>query len=102
MRKNVANLVKLFVRPFMFYITPQSEDSFSANRSHTGTSSSAFNSEIICLLILIFALTSMAIISPVLCFGSLFMSFHIDYLWYFWLITFIEIGYLVWLIFPQK
>ena len=99
MRKNVVNLVGIIVRPFLFFIAPQSEDSYPYE---SGVRISTFNSEIICLLILVFALTSIAIISPVLCFGSLFINFHNDYLWYFWLITISEIGYLMWLIIQKK
>ncbi len=98
MKSHYVSLVGNIVDPFMGYIAPQLEDSFTASPYVSGASKSTFNSEKLCLLIFVLALAFIAIISPILCFGSLFIKLHHDGLWYFWLITFSEIGYSVWLI----
>ena len=98
MRRNAVSLVKIFVEPFMGFLEPQAENSFSPDRYCLGASATAFNSEKLCLLIFVFALVFIAVVSPILCFGSLLIKLHLQGLWYFWLITFSEIVYLVWLI----
>ena len=102
MRRNGVGLVGIIVDPFMGYIAPQLEDSFSSSRYGTGASKSAFNSETLCLLIFVFALALIAVISPILCFTSLFINLHLEGLWYFGLITLSETGYLVWRFIRKK
>jgi len=96
MRKQAVSLVETIVNPFMGYLAPQFENSFSSDRYCTRASMPAFNSEKLYLLIFVFALAFIAVISPILCFGSLLMDLHPEGLWYFWLITLFETGYLVW------
>lgn len=102
MRRFVVSLIGIIVDPFMGYIAPQSEDSFTSIRYGTAAGKSTFNSEILCLLIFVFALAFIAIISPILCLTSIFSNLHLDGLWYFWLITLSETGCLVWLIRRKK
>ena len=102
MRRQNASLVDLVINPFMVYLAPQPEDSFSSGRYVSGTGLPTFNSEKLSLLIFIVALAFIAVISPILCFGSLFIEIHLEGLWYFWLITISEIGYSVWLIMRKR
>jgi len=98
MKKQAVNFVETILNPFMGYLAPQFEDSFSSDRYCTRTGVPTFNPEKFYLLIFVFALAFIAVISPILCFGSLFMELHFEGLWYFWLITLFEAGYLVWTI----
>lgn len=102
MKRHDVSLVGIIVDPFMDYVAPQSVGSFSSSRCGTGASPSAFSSEKFCLLIFLLALAFIALISPILCFGSLFIKLRLEGLWYFWLITFSEIGYLAWFITRRK
>ena len=98
MRKQAVSLVETIVNPFMGYLAPQFENSFSSDRYCTEAGMPTFNPEKLYLLIFVFALAFIAVISPILCFGSLFLELRFEGLWYFWLITLFEAGYLVWTI----
>jgi|GEM_PF-2578361 len=102
MRRYFVSLVGIVVDPFMCYTAPQLEDSYSSSRYGSGTSKSTFNSEKLGLLAFIFALAFIAVISPILCFTSLFINLHLEGLWYFGLITLFETGYLVWRVIRKK
>lgn len=97
MRRNDASLVEVVIDRFMSYAAPQKEASFSSSRYDTEASLSSVNSEKLCLLIFLFALVFVALISPILCFGSLFSLLQLEGLWYFWMITLFDVGYLAWL-----
>ena len=96
MRRNDVSLVGIIVNPFMGYIAPQSENLFSSSQHGSEVSAPVFNSEKLGLLIFIFALAFVAVISPILCFTSIFINLQLDGLWYFWLITLSETGCLMW------
>lgn len=98
MRSHYYRFVGVVVNPFMCYLAPQFEDSVSSSQYISGVNKPAINSEKLCLLIFVLALAFVAVISPVLCFGSLFFKVQIEGLWYFWFITFSETGYLLWLL----
>ena len=102
MRRNNASLVEVVIDRVMSYAAPQKEDSFSSSGYDTEASLSSVNSEKFCLLIFLFALVFIALISPILCFGSLFSLFQLEGLWYFWIITLFDVGYLVWLLRLKK
>ena len=102
MRRNDASLVEVVLARFMSYAAPQKEASFSSSRYDTEGSLSSVNSEKLCLLTFLFALVFIALISPILCFGSLFSLFHLEGLWYFWMITLFDVGYLTWLLRLKK
>ncbi len=98
MRKNAVSLLKALVAPFVEYISPKPENSFSSDRNSYKSGVTVSKSEILCLLIFIAALAFIAVISPVLCLTSLFIDLNLEGLWYFWLITFAETVYSAWLI----
>ena len=98
MRRYAVSLVGIIVEPFMDYISPQSYNSVSSSGNGSEASIPTFNSEKLCLLIFVLALAFIAIISPILCLGSLFNAVQLEGLWYFWVITLSEIGYLAWLL----
>ena len=98
MKRNAVSLLETIVAPFMGYLSPQTENSFSSDSSNFKAETPDFSSEKLCLLIFIGALAFIAVISPVLCLCSLFAGLRLEGLWYFWLITFVETGYSVWLI----
>ena len=102
MRRQNASLVDLVINPFMVYLAPQPDDSFASGLYASGSRLPTFNSEKLSLLIFIIALAFIAVISPILCFGSLFIEIHLEGLWYFWLITISEVGYSVWLIMRKR
>ncbi len=102
MKRHAAILVETIINPFMGYLSPQFEDSFSTGRHCSGTSMPVFSSEKLSLLIFVIALAFIAVISPILCFSSLFIEVHLEGLWYFWIITFFETGYLVWLVLRKR
>jgi hypothetical protein len=98
MKRHTADLVQFIINPFMGYLAPQMEDSFSFDRYASSTDIAAFTLEKLSLLIFVIALTFIAVISPILCFSSLFIEVHLEGLWYFWIITFFEAGYSLWLL----
>lgn len=102
MRRQELSLVGIIVDTFMEYISPQKENSFSTSRYRSGASVSVFDSEKVCLLIFVFALVFIALISPILCVGSLFFKLQVEGLWYFWFITLSDAGYLAWLFIRKK
>jgi hypothetical protein len=102
MKRQDVSLVGIIVDPFMGFVAPQSESSFSSTRCAADSSPSAFNSEKLCLLIFLLAFAFIAVASPILCFRSLFIKAQLEGLWYFWLITFFEIGYSVWFVLQRK
>jgi len=102
MKRNAVSLVGIIVDPFMGYIVPQSKNPFSSTRNGSVVCTQTFNSEKLCMLVFVLALAFIAVISPVLCFRSLFIKLQLEELWYFWLITISEIGYFAWLVIPKK
>ncbi|PKM73616.1 MAG: hypothetical protein CVU91_04855 [Firmicutes bacterium HGW-Firmicutes-16] len=96
--------VGFFVDSFTSYIDPRPEDtaSFSSSRNSSNAGRSLSNSDRLCLLIFIFAFIFIGVVSPILCFGSLFIKLNFEGLWYFWFITFSEIAYLAWFILRKK
>ena len=102
MRRSIVSLLATIVAPFMSYLSPQPEDSLSPDRRGFRAEKPEFNSEMLCLLIFIAALAFIAVISPALCLTSLFIDLKLEGLWYFWLITFAETGYSLWLIGRKK
>lgn len=102
MRRQAVRLVEIITNPFMGYLAPQFEDSFSYGCHSMDANMPAFNPEKLYLLIFVLALAFIAVISPILCLGSLFFKLQLEGLWYFWLITFSETGYLLWLLTRKK
>ena len=102
MIRNNVSLVGMVVDQFSDYIAPQKEASFSSSRQGWEASVPTIKSEKTCLLIFLFALAFIAVISPILCFGSLFSLFQLEGMWYFWMITLLDIGCLAWLLRRKK
>ena len=102
MKRHNVSLVETIINPFMGYLAPQLEDSFSSDRYDSSAGMPTFSTEKLSLIIFVIALAFIAVISPILCFSSLFVELHLEGLWYFWIITFSETGYLVWLILRKK
>lgn len=96
MRKSCGNLFGSFIDPFLDYLAPQTENSLTLESEKTAVKEASFDSEKLCLLIFVFALVFVASISPILCFGSLLLELSLEGMWYFWLITLADTGFLVW------
>ena len=101
--KNKKNgLSGIFVDPFLDYLAPQSEDEASSETEESEARGSSFNSDKLCLLVFVAALVFVAVISPILCLGSLFLGLSFEGMWYFWLVTMIDSAYLLWRIARRK
>lgn len=98
MQKQNYRFFELITNPFMNYLSPQPAEEPPQSRFERDSGFSTFSSEKLSLLVFVIALIFIAVISPILCFGSLFIEINLEGLWYFWLITAIEFGYLIWLI----
>ena len=96
MRKSKIGLAGIFIDPFLDYLAPQSEASPSPKQEWSTASTSSLDSDKLCLLIFVCALVFVAAISPIICFGSLFLNLSLEGMWYFWLITLADTGFLVW------
>ena len=96
MKNKKNDLSGIFIDPFLDFLAPQSEDEVSSETEESEARGSSFNSDKLCLLIFVCALVFVAAISPILCFGSLFLNFSLEGMWYFWLITLADTGFLVW------
>lgn len=102
MKRNNASEIGAVLDWLKDYTEPQTEASFAPSRYESGASLSTINSERLCLLIFLFALIFIAVISPILCFGSLFNLIQLDGLWYFWMVTLFDLAYLVRLLLRKK
>lgn len=93
MKNASSGFIDIVLSPFTGYLAPQTEESFFFDLNDRRSVTPKFSSEKFCLMIFIIALSFIALISPILCFGSLFVEVRLEGLWYFWLITIFEIGY---------
>lgn len=101
--KNKKNgLSGIFIDPFLDFLAPQSEDEVSSETEESEARGSSFNSDKLCLLVFVAALVFVAVISPILCLGNLFLGLSFEGMWYFWLVTFADSGYLLWRIARRK
>ncbi|NCB73701.1 MAG: hypothetical protein EOM51_03020 [Clostridia bacterium] len=101
--KNKKNgLSGIFVDPFLDYLAPHTEDEGSTEVEESEARGSVIDSDKLCLLVFVAALVFVAVISPMLCLGSLFFRLSFEGMWYFWLVTFADLGCLVWRIARRK